>query len=371
MRYRVLSLDGGGQLEMTSTLLMIEIEKQRPGFLARTDMIAGTSAGAMVALILATQDDPANLLPQAEVLWEKFFELSMNSLGGTLLGLVGLGALFTNQKLEEYLAQPDLLGDKTLGQLRKKVIITSFNLEGVDFSTGAKTWKPKVYDNFGANNPDQMEKAVDVALRSSAAPIFFPILDGHVDGGVFANHPAMVAISKVFHDWRLGHHDHDEGVPLPEAEPGPLHDPVQDYLGDLKVLSIGVGENNNYIPVEDANWGYLKWILDPFRPLLVVNALLRGSTSAVDFQCRNLLPHGSYHRLNPFYSRNAPIPFMVNTEDIKRTVQSPETQTLVSRTIEWLDASGWFELDDDEIAAGAAATGDTPAPEPVAPEAAA
>src|SRR5260370_4178683 len=87
MRYRVLSLDGGGQLEMTSTLLMSEIEKQRPGFLARTDMIAGTSAGAMVALILATQDDPAHLLPQAEMLWEKFFELSMNSLAGALLGL--------------------------------------------------------------------------------------------------------------------------------------------------------------------------------------------------------------------------------------------------------------------------------------------
>ena len=68
MLYRILSLDGGGQLEMTSTLLIMEIEKRRPGFLARTDMIAGTSAGAMVALILATQDNPASLLPKTEEL---------------------------------------------------------------------------------------------------------------------------------------------------------------------------------------------------------------------------------------------------------------------------------------------------------------
>ena len=32
MLYRILSLDGGGQLEMTSTLLIQEIEKRRPVF---------------------------------------------------------------------------------------------------------------------------------------------------------------------------------------------------------------------------------------------------------------------------------------------------------------------------------------------------
>lgn len=364
MLYRILSLDGGGQLEMTSTLLLTEIEKRRPGFLARTDMIAGTSAGAMVGLMLATQDDPAYLLPQAEELWEKFYLLSMNSVAGTVLSIFGLGAFFSNQGLHKYLSQPGLLGDKTLGELRKKVIITSFDLEGFDYSTGAKTWKPKVYDNYGHNNPDLMEKAVDVALRSGASPIFFPILDGFIDGGVFANHPAMVAISKVFHDWRQGYHEHDEeGVPLPEATPGPQDDPVQDYMDDLKVLSIGVGENNNYVPVKDANWGYFNWILNPFNPLLVVNALLRGGTKAVDFQCHNLLPHGSYFRLNPYYSRNAPIPFVVNTADIRRTVQSPETQAMVDKTVEWLDKCGWMDKDVDEGGGEA----ETPAPETHAP----
>jgi hypothetical protein len=364
MLYRILSLDGGGQLEMTSTLLLTEIEKRRPGFLARTDMIAGTSAGAMVGLILATQDNPAYLLPQAEELWEKFFQLSMNSVAGAVLGIFGLGAFFSQQGLQEYLSQPGLLGDKTLSELRKKVIITSFDLEGIDYATGAKTWKPKVYDNYGRNNPDQMEKAVDVALRSGASPIFYPIKDGFIDGGLFANHPAMVAVSKVFHDWRYGVHNEEEGVPLPEATPGPEGDPVQDNLEHLRVFSVGVGENNNYVPVQNANWGYFNWALNPFNPLLVVNALLRGGTKAVDFQCHNLLSHKCYHRLYPYYARNAPIPFMVNTRDIRMTVQSPETQAMVDRAIQWIDDSGWMEKDEDEVGPAATTSGPvTPVPD--------
>ena len=286
---------------------------------------------------MATKDDPAPLLPLTDELWERFFMLSMNSLAGAVLGLVGLGAFFTHQKLEQYLAQPGLLGSKTLGELRKKVIITSFDLEGIDNKTGAKTWKPKVYDNYGTDNPDLLEKAVDVALRSSAAPIAFPIVDGHIDGGVFANHPAMVAISKVFHDWRAKPID---GVPVPLHKPG--EDPVHENLEDLRVLSIGVGENNNYVPVMDANWGYFNWLLNPLNPLLVINALLRGGSQAIDFQCHNLLSNSGYHRLNPYYTRKAPIPFMVNTAEIRRTVQSPETQNMIEKTVKWLDDTGWF-----------------------------
>jgi hypothetical protein len=131
-------------------------------------------------------------------------------------------------------------------------------------------------------------------------------------------------------------------VPLPQGEVEPGEDPVQENLDDLRVLSIGVGENNNYVPVMDANWGYFNWVLNPFNPLLVINALLRGGNQAVDFQCHNLLSYSGYHRLNPYYVRKAPIPFMVNTAEIRKTVQSPETQNMIEKTIKWLDDSGWF-----------------------------
>ncbi|HYL99043.1 MAG TPA: patatin-like phospholipase family protein [Blastocatellia bacterium] len=327
--YRILTLDGGGQLEMTSTLLLGEIEKKRPGFLAKTNLIAGTSAGAMVGLILATRDNPADLLPATDKLWQDFFFLSMNSFAGAMLGLVGLGALFSNERLEQYLAQADLLGDKTLGDLKKRVLITAFNLDDKAQHTGHRIWKPKVFHNCGSHDePDLEEKAVDVALRSGASPIFFPAVDNYIDGGMFANHPAMAAVSQILADWR---HGYSAGAEKPGV------------LEDLRVLSVGVGQDKEYADTGDGNWGYFNWVLNPFKPLLLLGALMRGDSWAVNFECKHVMPQGHYHRLDPYYIVNSYIPGMVDTAVIRKTVESDDTQKLIDRTVEWLDKCGWFE----------------------------
>jgi uncharacterized protein len=336
---RVLSLDGGGQLEMTSALLLQEIEMRRPGFLKCTDVFAGTSAGAFVSLILATRDDPAPLLPETETLWEKFLELSMNGPFGTMLGIVGLGAIFTNTRLREYLGQERLLGDKTLADLRKRVVVPCFRLDHTNKLTGDRTWRPKVYHNFGrAENPDFGERAVDVALRSGAAPIMFPVVDGFVDGGLVANHPALVAISAILNDWMVGNEGATAGLDHAQAWKS-----KQQVAESLRVLSIGVGEDQRYVPIQDANWGWFNWVLNPFNPLLAIDAMLKGDMAAVDYECRRILPKGRYFRLNPHFVRQSPIPFMVNTDVIRKTVMSDETQQLVERTITWIDNSGWLE----------------------------
>jgi hypothetical protein len=84
-------------------------------------------------------------------------------------------------------------------------------------------------------------------------------------------------------------------------------------------------------------------VLNPFNPLVVINALLRGDTWAVNFECKSVLPTGNYHRLNPHYLRHTPIPGMVNTKLIRQTIQSEQTQEMVERTIEWIDESGWID----------------------------
>jgi predicted acylesterase/phospholipase RssA len=336
---RVLSLDGGGQLEMTSTLLLQEIEMRRPGFLRKVDVLAGTSAGGFVSLILATEDDPASLLGETERLWENFTYLSMNTIPGAIAGFFGFGAMFSNQGLRDYLAQEHLLGNKTLGELRKKVVITSFRLDHTDHVTGRRQWKPKIFHNFGSSTePDMSQRAVDVALRSGAAPIAFPIVDGYVDGGVVANHPALIAISVIVDDWKRGVDENpdDEYTPLSWAT-------KDEVLQELRVLSIGVGEDQQYVEVDSANWGWFNWILNPMNPLLAINALLRGDMWAINFECMSLLPDGNYHRLNPHYLRHTPIPFMANTGMLKKTVQSAETQQMVDETIEWIDRSGWLD----------------------------
>ena len=45
--------------------------------------------------------------------------------------------------------------------------------------------------------PDRELKVWDAAMRTSAAPTIFPIFKSYVDGGIVANNPSILAVSKV------------------------------------------------------------------------------------------------------------------------------------------------------------------------------
>ena len=56
--YRILSLDGGGVRGVVTTVILERILKEHPQFLIDVDMIAGTSAGGILALLLASDYSP-------------------------------------------------------------------------------------------------------------------------------------------------------------------------------------------------------------------------------------------------------------------------------------------------------------------------
>ena len=56
--YRILSLDGGGARGVVTTVILERILKEYPLFLNDIDMIAGTSAGGILALLLASGYSP-------------------------------------------------------------------------------------------------------------------------------------------------------------------------------------------------------------------------------------------------------------------------------------------------------------------------
>lgn len=62
-----------------------------------------------------------------------------------------------------------VLGNSKMKNLSKKVMIPAWQLEADD----RPSWGPKIFHNLKEDDPVVEEVAVDVVLRSSAAPVYF------------------------------------------------------------------------------------------------------------------------------------------------------------------------------------------------------
>jgi hypothetical protein len=119
---------------------------------------------------------------------------------------------------------------------------------------------------------------VEAALSTSAAPTYFPSHDPSgsgafalVDGGVFANDPAVAAIAEA-----LGRAKDDPA----ELEPA-----------DLFLVSIGTGEFTvGYEQRDVRGWGALRWVLGSDGPP-ILDTILGGVTDGTDYWAHMLLNH--------------------------------------------------------------------------------
>ncbi|HEX9926250.1 MAG TPA: patatin-like phospholipase family protein [Anaerolineae bacterium] len=354
---RILSLDGGSILTLISLYLLRRMVTLENDFLSRVNVIAGTSAGAFNGLVLAQTDLGAASAGQTIDHCIKFWEedalnLTRNSVIGTVEAWTGLGAVYQTEALFAYY-RDHFFGDTRLSQLKKKVAITSFQLDSYhpldslkaqDGANGFRSWQPIVYHNFETihrhdktqthpledHNPHL--KVVDVALASGSPPILSPIYNGHLDGGVFANNPAMAALTLMLRSELLG----------PETSPGSV-------LNRSIVLSLGTGRNPLYVQTSQqfTNWGYSQWLIDLKEPLLLIESLFEAAMLAVDYQCRHLLGENRYVRINPELQktihRHEPINSQHHSALVERlweTTESISTATL-QRYLETLKSAGW------------------------------
>ena len=265
--YRILTLDGGGIRGLLSAVLMDELDRRHPDWLSRVDMIAGTSTGGVLALALANGMQPAKLA-------ELYYELGPIIFKDNLLDDVRdlgrmIGADYGTKNLRRELEK--IFSDTRLQDLNKRVLVTAFDLDNEALSPEERSWKPKFFHNFPGGDSDGERHAADVALYSSAAPTYFPSVDGYIDGGVVANHPGMVALSQT-QDRR------SEILDRPRID-------------EIRLLSIGTGQVLSYIKGPIHNWGLVQWA----KPLL--NLMLDAVSGVPDFQCRQILG-ANYHRLN-------------------------------------------------------------------------
>jgi patatin-like phospholipase/acyl hydrolase len=267
-KYRILSLDGGGLRGLITARMLDRLtsDASLQGWLDEADLIAGTSTGGILALGLASGKAPKDICDMYVEEGPKIFDDSLwdniTDLGKTI------GADYSTDNLKA--ALKGLFGTKTLSSLKTRVTIPTFDLDNEDKNPKKRTWKPKIFHNFPGADSDGGESIVDVALYTTAAPTFFPSVDGYIDGGVFANNPSMIALAQAIST--SNKKNERAGV------------------DDIVMLSIGTGASLSYITGQTLDWGLAQWA----KPL--INVLTEGVAGISDYQSRQLLGD-RYHRL--------------------------------------------------------------------------
>ncbi len=270
---RVLSLDGGGIRGVIPATVLAEIERRTGKQTAEMfDLIAGTSTGGILALGLTTpdptdQDKPRYRAEELVALYaEKGKTIFSRSLWHQLITLFGLlGSKYAVRGLNDTLRT--FFGDSKLKDAVAEVLITSYDLESRDswFLARHKA-RADEKSNF---------KMRDVARATSAAPTYFrperlsiTPPTAMVDGGVFANNPAMCG--------------YVEAIKLNGQQ-------------DIIVVSLGTGQVKTPIHYRQARvWGLIGWA----RPLIGI--FMDGVAATVEHQLSWLLPD---HNGQPRYFR--------------------------------------------------------------------
>ncbi len=195
-KYRVLSIDGGGIRGIVTTVMMQRLAAT-PG--PRGFPRQGRPDRRHLHRRAARPRDRARLgLEEIRNLYvDDGPEIFDDSWIDDLLDLGKLrGADYKTAPMRRVLKR--VLGETTtLGQLEKKVLITTFDLDNEHAKKKKRTWKPKLFHNFPGPGNDRSELAYDVGLYTAAAPTYFPSVDGYIDGGVYANNPSMCALAQT------------------------------------------------------------------------------------------------------------------------------------------------------------------------------
>ncbi len=297
--YRILALDGGGIRGVYTAVLLQQLSKQVPGFLGRANLLAGTSTGGILALALAIGMKADELVALYQDNGKLIFSKSLLREIGDLGALIG--SKYDNANLEQVLR--DKFGDRTLDDLLPRhVLVSSFDLDCPATPRTPRTWNPKFFHNFEGDDSDGAEKVVDVALRTSAAPTYFPVCQGFVDGGVVANNPAMAALAQAL----------DTGT-------------GKQNLEDIRLFSIGTGVSPTFISGDTHNWGIAQWAHS------LVNMMIEGMMGVADYECSRVLRE-KYFRLAPIL----PAPVALDAVDKIPDLIADANKVDLAASVSWL-----------------------------------
>lgn len=275
---RILSLDGGGIRGIIPARILVSLERKlqeidhnpRAGIADYFDLIAGTSTGGILSCILLCPDgsDPHRPRFTAQEALEMYMEKGEDIFQLTLMQRIRSAGGILDEKysangLEKVLET--YFDELTLSQLMKPCLITAYDIRQrkAHFFTQHDAQKKRSHNYY----------LRDVARATSAAPSYFEVsqikaLDNKqyplVDGGVFANNPALCAYAEA-RQLKFSNRSH-----YPSAS-------------EMLILSLGTGsEERSYIYETARNWGMIEWI----KPLFDI--MMSGVSETVDFQLKQI-----------------------------------------------------------------------------------
>lgn len=273
-QYRVLSIDGGGIRGIIPAMVLAEIERRTGKHISELfDFIAGTSTGGILSLGLVIPGENGKPKYKAEdlvglyqengqTIFSKDTWKRIKSAGGVL------DEKYSQEGIESVL--DTYFGDAELKDVLSEVLITSYDLE---------TRRPFFFKSMKAKKDPNRNHLVKLAARAtSAAPTYFEPLKlttddkftyySLVDGGLFANNPAMCAYAEV----------------------------TRMDKRDLLFVSLGTGEMSSQTIEHDKaiDWGVMEWI----KPL--IDVMMDGNSDTVAYQLQQIIevqPNSDYFRL--------------------------------------------------------------------------
>jgi hypothetical protein len=263
-RFQVLAVDGGGVrgIFVAAVLAALEADLEMP-VAASFDLIVGTSTGGIVALALGAGLSPGEIL--------NFYLAKKGRIFPSGLGWRAARHLVTAKYRPKPLehALQEVFGNKLLGESRIPLVIPAYDLAENTVHLFKTSHHPRL-------RRDHRIPMWQVAMATTAAPSYFPAfrVPGEqsrlIDGGVWANNPAMVGVT--------------EAVSMFGRD-----------LSELRVLSLGTTTSTQTRPVSLDNAGVLGWVRAP----RVVDVLLRGQSVGAFTQVQHLIGSEHAHRLDP------------------------------------------------------------------------
>jgi uncharacterized protein len=266
--FRILCLDGGGMRGVFTAAFLAATESLIDGRLAdRVDLIAGTSTGGLIALGLAAGRSGQQML---DLYRNNGSEIFSGSWPGRQLVLpkyrrTGLDRLLRSE-----------FGEMKMRDLRTPVCVSAYEVVSGQPRVFKTAHAPDLY--WGHEQPVWKVAAATSAAPTYFAPVQFTEEDAHVDGGVWANNPSMIAITEAVR--RFGRD-----------------------LADIRLLSVGTNAPRATVKSFGTarHMGLPRWA----RPALAL--LQSGPAQGNHFQALHLLGSARYLRLGDRADASQPV----------------------------------------------------------------